>query len=97
MEDVFRNLDIQNIREATLAGNQWLSESKRFKFEADPPGFEYSSENQNYDYSIVKNNSSFNDVDSNGDEQARLYGIDYEITLNPMEIRTFVIQLMPQF
>lgn len=99
LEDVFRNLDIQNIRETSLAANQWLSDVKRFKFVADPPKTRYDSDDKKFDYSVPNNHSAASNQENeiNSNEEPRLYGIDYEISLKPMEIRTFVIQLMPQF
>lgn len=97
-EDVFRNLEIWSVRETTLAGNQWIGDAKRFKFVADPPTLKYDTVNHKFDYSIPEELlDKENEVDSNKEEPRRYYGIDYEVTLAPMQIRTFIIQLAPQF
>lgn len=41
LRDVLRDLDIIDIRETTLDGNQWLEETKRLKFKPDPEGTVY--------------------------------------------------------
>lgn len=78
-EDVFRNFDIDNIREVTLAANQWLDEAVRFKFRAD-------GEHQTKE----KLMSMSEHLDNNYASAA-----DFEVVLNPMQIRTFIIQLNP--
>lgn len=109
LQDVFRSFDIASIKETTLAGNQWLLDAKRFKFTPDPKQLRYDSINQKFDYSInsrrVKT-SDENEIETNSKTSenefgepiidARSYGLDFEITLNPMQIRTFVMQMNPE-
>lgn len=108
LQDVFRAFDIAGIKETTLAGNQWLLNAKRFKFTPDPEQLRYDSVNQKFDFRIDPNRKeggSDNEIDSEarvGREEfgdpiidARSYGLDFEITLNPMQIRTFVMQMNP--
>lgn len=76
-EDVFRTFDIDNIREVTLAANQWIDEKSRFKFCADGEQDcreKFISMSEHQDGSVN-------------------FGADFEVVLNPMQIRTFVIQL----
>lgn len=100
LQDVFRGLDIADLKETTLAGNQWLSDAKRFKFTPDPKEIRYDNVNQKYDYSINgAKTMEDNEIERQGREEiigdARKYGLDYEITLKPMQIRTFVMQMNP--
>lgn len=109
LQDVFRSFDIAWIKETTLAGNQWLLEAQRFKFQPDPKNIRYDSINQKFDYRInpYKQEDCENQIEQKfrkgKDEKTyvepiidpRSYGLDYEITLNPMQIRTFVMQLNP--
>uniref|UniRef100_A0A336LYZ7 Alpha-mannosidase n=1 Tax=Culicoides sonorensis TaxID=179676 RepID=A0A336LYZ7_CULSO len=100
LQDVFRSFDIASIKETTLAGNQWLTDAKRFKFTADPEKLRFDSINQKFDYRI----NPFDNENRDGTKtdylepiiDARSYGLSFEITLNPMQIRTFIIQMNPQ-
>lgn len=73
LTDVFRSFRIVDIREATLAGNQWLNEAKTFEFTAEGE----------------KKRRSTNEV--NEDETKNVD--KFVITLKPMEIRTFILQV----
>lgn len=79
LKDVFSStFDIFEIRETTLAGNQWLNEAKRFKFTA---------ENSN----IVSPTSRFTAPVAS---ELNLQSVNgSKITLKPMGIRTFVVRM----
>ncbi|XP_063709608.1 lysosomal alpha-mannosidase-like isoform X2 [Culicoides brevitarsis] len=101
LQDVFRGFDIAELKETTLAGNQWLADAKRFKFTPDPKEIRFDNVNQRYDYRInpYQKATSDNEVDPERDTEElsfRKYGLDYEITLKPMQIRTFVMQMNPE-
>lgn len=109
LQDVFRGFDIAGIKETTLAGNQWLLNAKRFKFTPDPTELRFDSINQKFDYRINPYQEETvvdNEIDGKmkiGQEEfgepiidARRYGLDFEITLKPMQIRTFVMQMNPE-
>ncbi|XP_055923548.1 lysosomal alpha-mannosidase isoform X2 [Eupeodes corollae] len=44
LKDIFRQLDLVNIQETTLDGNQWLAESRRMQFQTDPETTEYDTD-----------------------------------------------------
>lgn len=71
LKEVLHNFEVTEIRETTLAANQWLSEAVRMKFRHDD------------------DLKSANVFDRMSDERGDVN--DYVITLNPMQIRTFVV------
>lgn len=75
LNDVFANSDI-DLRELTLAGNQWIEDLNRLRFKADTSDF----------------------LDPTNEEPVKSPSAppDMEITLNPMEIKTFVMFLNPK-
>ncbi|XP_055596638.1 lysosomal alpha-mannosidase-like isoform X1 [Uranotaenia lowii] len=86
LQDIFRSFSIDQIRETTLAGNQWKEDNSRLKFKPDP------------DYLKHENNNLFEGpIPATGEEPAEslrnVSNEGYEIVLQPMEIRTFVLQL----
>ncbi|XP_031637885.1 lysosomal alpha-mannosidase-like [Contarinia nasturtii] len=77
--DVFNSFHIISYRETTLAANQWLSHSKRFNFTAK-----------------TDDTIETSDFNSYQDENLRADPIrshSFRITLKPMQIRTFVVQI----
>ena len=71
LRNLFGPFEILDIRETTLAGNQWLDQNERL-------------ESQTVDDSGRKS----------GKRAAVIQALDdYQITLNPMQIRTFVIEI----
>jgi lysosomal alpha-mannosidase len=81
-ENVFRSFDIASIREVTLSANQWIEDAKRFKFRPDPelPGqSENLSSQERFIQMATESNSKL--------------ALDYEVVLNPMQIRTFIVTL----
>lgn len=85
-EDVFRSFDLISIRETTLAANQWLENAERLKFtaEANNQNATYEAENPDED----NQETPKADSKSNGSPSE-----NYTITLNPMEIRTFIVEM----
>ncbi|XP_063708825.1 lysosomal alpha-mannosidase-like [Culicoides brevitarsis] len=102
-QDAFRDLDVQWIKETTLAGNQWINEATRFKFRPDSEK-DSSKEFSKYESMMrkVTNLEDFVDAKSFGGEvekmerNARSVAFDYEITLEPMQIRTFIVKMNPE-
>lgn len=69
---VLHNFEILDVRETTLAANQWLNEATRLKFH----------------YDIDPKTASVPKKESTN------YSDDpYLVTLNPMQIRTFILKL----
>lgn len=108
-QDVFRSFAIVSVRETTLAGNQWLSDAKRFQFTAKTAE---SNQIPKTVEPIARDNSHmleqkpkpFPDISiaqyyqpTYRMGQRRLRELsdvnDFTITLKPMEIRTFVAEL----
>lgn len=88
--DVFGKLfNIASIRETNLAGNQWLSDVKRFKFRA-AEGIDKSvgggdEEGSGDGYYHTEELPSAGDPINDSER--------FSITLKPMQIRTFVISV----
>lgn len=81
--DVFDFFNVADVRETTLAGNQWLNEAERFKFRADSENFEQ----------IPSSTGQANFTNLGDSVSTPLASDGYKITLQPMEIRTFIIRL----
>lgn len=81
--DVFRGFDIEEVRETTLAGNQWTNEANRFEFTE-----EITNSNEDSPTKMLFNNKpEYSKNEQNSSSNIH----NHSITLNPMEIRTFVI------
>lgn len=89
----------------TLDGNKLLKEVKRLKFKPDQltnatntDKINLQNELRRADY-VYNEDEGRNDImedSENTTEDARYYGIDYVVKLNPMQIRTYIITLQPQ-
>lgn len=105
VKDIFAHFNIVNIRETTLAANQWLDEATRFKFqEMNPneiPADTFRKEPIELD---IKLDITKNEINHEANNTARKQRSPptmvrsteddkYLITLQPMEIRTFVLYL----
>lgn len=111
IRDVFRNFDISEIKETTLAANQWKDEATRMKFRTDDEfkidGLDISMKefDEFLDKIKVLQKDASNFVSTESDEETvpryirnRSRGVNigmdtWNIVLQPMEIRTFVISL----
>lgn len=102
-QDAFRDLDVAWIRETTLAGNQWLEEATRFKFKPDSKK-DSTEDFSKYESMMRKDADEVKDFvqarslggdTSKMDASARSVAFDYEITLEPMQIRTFIVKMNP--
>ncbi|KAJ6645895.1 Lysosomal alpha-mannosidase, partial [Pseudolycoriella hygida] len=83
LKDVFHNFDISEIRETTLAANQWKNEATRMRFRYEDVE----------DFEEVTQITALNKDESN-ERVTRDLGVDgWNIVLQPMEIRTFIITL----
>lgn len=103
-QDVFRSFDVVSIRETTLSANQWLNEAKRLHFEAKT---EDSNELDSSTGTTTSEVPEQEKLQSSIDISPRQYYIkankhhraiendenDFTITLEPMEIRSFIVQL----
>lgn len=76
-----------SIRETTLSANQWIEKAQRLQFTAET-------------MRINKNNSKFEDLlksktVAHDEEMSKIDSKpqNFEITLEPMEIRTFVVEM----
>lgn len=105
LKDVFHNFDISEIRETTLSANQWKDEANRMKFrnsddESNSNAPNMSDELKDLDKIVVllKDNNINDENTVPRYIQSRRRGIEtakgtWNIILQPMEIRTFVITL----
>lgn len=106
IKDVFHNFDISEIRETTLSANQWKDEATRMKFRNDDRQRSTLSDKLNStnfaedldQITVLLKNEAGNYVeDIPRFIRSRGRGVDtvntWNIILQPMEIRTFVITL----
>lgn len=77
VQQIFRTLKVANMRETTLAANQWLDEATRFEFRKDQQ--KHSKVRKSMNGPTVIDSTLFND--------------EFSITLEPMQIRTFIVNL----
>lgn len=106
-EDVFRNLGVASIRETTLAANQWLSDAVRMQFisETQSNGLQ-SSINEIAREQRAEHQMSNSEIhpeishrqyrknthkDSQRGLEADTDSDVFKITLQPMQIRTFIL------
>ncbi|XP_055295901.1 lysosomal alpha-mannosidase-like isoform X2 [Sitodiplosis mosellana] len=110
-QDVFRSFDVISIREATLAANQWLDEAKRLHFKSDNLN-ETPSTTETATVRMSEHERRHPQIDIKPDVSPRQYSKrayklirqnavegdnnDLTITLKPMEIRTFIVELEPK-
>lgn len=78
LKGLFHRLDLVSMRETTLSANQWLDQAKRLNFTAHSRDFN----------GITSSNQDFHS-ELNENKQRRMS--NFEIILNPMEIRTFIV------
>lgn len=109
LKDVFHNLKIDELRETTLAGNQWLSDAVRLNFtggsiERSNRRQKSTNEFMNIDDDIVleeeivikpfiSENQYRKTPYRRAERNEEMSNGEYKITLKPMEIRTFVMKL----
>lgn len=101
-KDVFRGINVASMRETTLGANQWLSEVERLQFKAktEADSDENSSTTEIPWSTEIPSSTEFsnepNEVEDETSpeyEDKEMNNTNFEITLNPMEIRTFVVKL----
>lgn len=86
-QDVFRSFDVASIRETTLAANQWFEKAKRLMFTAETNNQSATFEAE---YPDGESDQGTPTVDS---KSAAAPSDKFTITLNPMEIRTFIVEM----
>lgn len=103
--DVFRSYEVYELRETTLAANQWLSEAVRMKFKPDTEAeVKRSPTIEILNPWTQVTSPAANLIDPKPEvssartkrkryRQTEVNDDDYVITLNPMQIRTFVVTL----
>lgn len=103
--DVFHSFNVYELRELTLAANQWLSETQRMTFTAESKNKSSSDEDLplGRSISIVNENEAGPALEVSKHQQKRnrnhlgrrseVDDDDFTITLKPMQIRTFVVTL----
>lgn len=88
-QDVFRGLMVASIRETTLSANQWLDKANRLQFTSkttDANEVNTTTEDATTNENRDQQNETTNDAAD-----------DLTIELNPMQIRTFVVELKSAF
>lgn len=106
LQDIFRSLSIDEVRETTLAGNQWKEDNKRFKFKPDPAYLQHVTRAALFGGKGGPNAAAAkggvpmeSNVETPQQEEEATESLrnvsneGYEIVLGPMQIRTFVLQL----
>ncbi|XP_031623847.1 lysosomal alpha-mannosidase-like isoform X1 [Contarinia nasturtii] len=101
-QDVFRSFDVVSIRETTLSANQWLNETKRLHFQGKTEDF--NALNSTAETFTVQAKLNINPDISPRQYYKRANRLthhraiennenDLTITLKPMEIRSFIVEL----
>lgn len=85
LADIYPNYEIE-LREVSLSGNQWIEDFGRLQFKAETTT----------DYFVLINNNSSSWSDRHTKRSTIIDAEDLEITLNPMEIRSFIMSLSPK-
>ncbi|XP_026462046.1 lysosomal alpha-mannosidase-like isoform X2 [Ctenocephalides felis] len=80
LQDLFSAFTVKSLRETTLGGNQWLSEAERFKWKTN-------------DKRARRHGEYSNDAKTYKMEKHFVPLAGTEVTLRPMEIRTFVLEI----
>lgn len=99
LQDIFRSLSIEEVRETTLAANQWKEENSRFKFKPDPGYLKQVTKLSLFGVIAgMDTNQAFQAEMEARQEEAtetlrNVSNEGFEITLSPMQIRTFIMQL----
>lgn len=88
-QDVFEGFDVAGIHETTLAANQWLDEAKRLNFTSKIDNLNEIPTSM--DVQTTETPDQVKLLDQH--KAARDNANDFTITLNPMEIRTFIVEL----
>lgn len=87
---MFRSFNVVSIRETTLSANQWLDRAERLQFTVETDNKSTISASEDKLTSSDKDEANRLKVDSNSDI---LPNENFQITLNPMEIRTFAVEM----
>lgn len=106
LKDLFATFDIVSYRETTLGANQWLDENRRLFFNESKTSKDLVHELKDDPIWMdgakkwLRNQNDGNDVKVNYDQNSQpryqkksIAPQDFIIILNPMEIRTFVIDV----
>lgn len=88
LQDVLPGLRITELRETTLAANQWLADARRLQFNAIN---DTATTSEELGYEAVPPNAGDRYVI--GGRVADNSADPFDITLQPMQIRTFVLTL----
>lgn len=89
-QDVFRGLNAASIRETTLSANQWKDEANRLLFTTKTTNSnEINTTTEDFALDEPNENRTKRDQSLTDDTE------DFTILLNPMEIRTFIVELKP--
>lgn len=97
-QDVFRGLNVASIRETTLSANQWKDEFTQLHFTPKTTEFNEISTTTEDIVSITSTEQHHKSSNVNSNKENRSLNNDDDdltILLNPMEIRTFVVELKP--
>ena len=89
-QDVFRGLNVASIRETTLSANQWKNKANRLHFTPKTTDLNEVNTTTEDFISTSPNENRVKQSRSTEDETD-----DLTVLLNPMEIRTFVVELKP--
>lgn len=85
LQEIFRSFDVVSIKETTLSANQWLDKAvERLQFK---------SKNEDLNENPINEVLYSNNFDKYADEPKTNNRNDFTITLKPMEIRTFIIEI----
>lgn len=93
LQGLFSPFEIVEIRETTLGANQWLNEKQRLHFRKGEPLEDFSFQNGPEMREWLKWKVYQSDLHRGRAMYERYSEDQYKISLNPMQIRTFVVEV----
>lgn len=95
LKDLFTGFQIVSLEETTLGGNQWLKDSNRLKFNTNSTLEELliKHDSTNSKYAGVVKNAWIDERSDNTKATIKDDINNLEITLNPSDIRTFIMEI----
>lgn len=95
LKNLFVQFEIVSLQETTLGANQWLKDNERLRFNTTGTleDLLYNDENTDIEYANLINEKWNNKEENVGNVALNDNINDFEVVLNPSDIRTFVLEI----
>lgn len=93
LHGLFTPFEIIAIRETTLGANRWLNETQRLSFKKGAPLEDFVIQKEMETKRWLKWKIYQNDLHRSREINEIISQDQYKITLNPMQIRTFIVEV----